>query len=162
MVVSADRSSFTLEPFVQPPTAAWGWYLLFGCQPGIDRHNDPNRVVDHSIFPENMEHLKPGVQVFRHRQTMPLQMCWSRAKSVRKIGVEMRLAAAANGLSFNHFQRDDMRLTQFEKSNCRLHYRQPKPRKPFCASFKNWARPILDVRVWKFPWIPCPSFRSQS
>ena len=96
MVVSADRGSFTLEPSSPPLQPGDGICFL-------DANRELtgttiNRVVDRSIFPENMEHLKPGVQVFRNHDHAFTDVL-VKSQSVRKIGVEMRLAAAANGLS---------------------------------------------------------------
>ncbi len=103
MVVSADRGSFTLEPSSPPLQPGDGICFL-------DANRELtgttiNRVVDHSIFPENMEHLKPGVQVFRNHDHAFTDVL-VKSQSVRKIGVEMRLAAAANGLSLTVFDED--------------------------------------------------------
>ncbi len=105
VVVAVDRSSFTLE--AASPALHPGDGLCF-----LDANREltgttVNRVAGSSIFPDSMENLRPGVQVYRnHDHTFTERLLKSR--TVRKVRVQMRLAAAPGGLSLTVLDEDDI------------------------------------------------------
>ena len=108
-VVSVDRSSFMLEPGSPPLHPGDGICFL-------DANHDEltgttiNRVDGRSIFPENMENLKPGVPVFRNHDHAFIDRL-IKSQSTRKIRVGLWLAAVTNGLCLTAIDEDGIQAS---------------------------------------------------
>ena len=107
-VISVDRRSFTLEP--TRPSLHPGDGICF-----LDANQELtgttiNRIDGPSIFPESMENLKPGVQVFRNHDHAFIDRL-IKSQSMRKIRVGLRLTAATNGLCLTATDEDGIQAS---------------------------------------------------
>ncbi len=103
MVITSDRGSFTLE--AAGPALHPGDGLCF-----LDANREltgttVNQVTGSIIFPDSMENIKPGVQVFRNHDHIFTEQLL-KSQTMRKIRVQMRFSRAPGGLSLTAVDED--------------------------------------------------------
>ena len=102
-VIASDRSSFTLEAGSAALHPGDGLCFLDASRELTG--TTVNRVEGRRIFPQSTTGLIPGVQVFRnHGHEFTDQLI--KSKSVRKIGVQFKLAGVPRGLSITAVDED--------------------------------------------------------
>lgn len=103
VVISSDRSSFTLE--AGSPALHPGDGLCFLDASQELTGTTVNRVEGRRIYPDSTTGLIPGVQVYRnHDHEFTDQLI--KSKSARKIGVQFTLAGAPRGLAITAVDED--------------------------------------------------------
>ncbi len=102
-VIASDRSSFTLETGSVALHPGDGLCFMDAGRELIG--TTVNRVEGRRIFPDSTAGLRPGVQVYRnHDHEFADRLI--KSKSVRKIGVQLKLAGAPHGLSLTAVDED--------------------------------------------------------